>query len=52
MGGGGHFAVHLDRHLCSGVSGPCATFGSPRLHAGEGEEFVVVDMEAWGFSIG
>ena len=49
VGGGGNFAVHLDRNLCRGVSGACATFGSPSLSAGKEDAFVVVEMEVWGF---
>ena len=49
VGGGENFALHLDRHLCAGVSGPCETFGSPSLCSGSRKEFVVIDMEAWGF---
>jgi len=37
VGGGAHFALHLDDHLDRGCSGPCQTFLSPPLARGEGE---------------
>ena len=38
IGGGAHFALHLDDHLDRGCSGPCETFLSPPLARGEGGE--------------
>ena len=38
LGGGAHFALHLDDHLDRGCSGPCETFLSPPLARGEGDE--------------
>ncbi|KAJ7537873.1 hypothetical protein O6H91_11G025600 [Diphasiastrum complanatum] len=48
LGGGGHFALHLDGDLLMGSSGSCATFGNtPLAHS---EEFIVKDVELWGFT--
>ena len=48
MGGGGSFAIYLDKDLCGGTTGPCATFSSPALGP---SRFTVQDMECWGFSV-
>ncbi|MES1913963.1 MAG: hypothetical protein MHM6MM_006104 [Cercozoa sp. M6MM] len=45
MGGGGHFAIYLDRELQHGSSGKCTTFASPPL-AGD-EDFIVNALELW-----
>lgn len=49
LGGGGHFAVYLDRDLFRGSSGECATFASPCL--AEAEDFDCVALELWCFRV-
>lgn len=46
MGGGDHFAFHVDKRLEHGTSGPCPTYGSPQLASAP--DFIVYRMEAWG----
>eukprot|EP00250_Pteridium_aquilinum_P018583 c24128_g1_i1 orf=880-1935(+) len=48
LGGGGHFALHLDEDLLNGSSGACDTFGNPCLATST--EFTVANVELWGFA--
>ncbi|XP_074308731.1 uncharacterized protein LOC141643459 [Silene latifolia] len=48
LGGGRHFALHLDNDLALGSSAASETYGNPCLaHA---EDFTVKDVELWGFA--
>lgn len=47
LGGGSHFALHIDSELLHGSSGECDTFGSSCL--ANSEEFVLKHVELWGF---
>ena len=47
MGGGGAFALYLDKDFLHGVSGPCETFGSDILASSE--DFIISDIEFWVF---
>ncbi|CAM6093346.1 unnamed protein product [Calypogeia fissa] len=48
FGGGGHFALHLDSELLYGSSAACETYGN--LGLATTEDFVVKDVELWGFA--
>lgn len=48
LGGGAHFALHLDEDLLNGSSGACDTFGSPCL--APSNEFSIANVELWGFA--
>ena len=47
LGGGSHFALHMDAELLNGSSGSCETYDSPCL--AHSEEFVLKHVELWGF---
>lgn len=47
LGGGSHFALHVDAELLHGSSGACETYGSPCL--AHSEEFILKHVELWGF---
>ncbi|KAH9605018.1 hypothetical protein KSS87_012897 [Heliosperma pusillum] len=48
LGGGRHFALHLDSDLVLGSSAASETYGNPCLaHA---EDFTVKNVELWGFA--
>jgi hypothetical protein len=45
QGGGGAFAIYLDKDLFHGASGPCPTFGSPTLASAA--DFDCARCELW-----
>lgn len=47
IGGGGHYAITIDRDLLIGSSSFCPTFNSPCLASAE--DFVVKDLQVWVF---
>lgn len=47
LGGGSHFALHVDAELLNGSSGACETYSSPCL--AHSEEFILKHVELWGF---
>lgn len=47
LGGGSHFALHVDAELLNGSSGACETYDSPCL--AHSEEFILKHVELWGF---
>ncbi|KAG0582481.1 hypothetical protein M758_3G062800 [Ceratodon purpureus] len=47
LGGGSHFALHVDAELLNGSSGVCETYDSPCL--AHSEEFILKHVELWGF---
>lgn len=47
LGGGSHFALHVDAELLNGSSGKCETYSSPCL--ANSEEFILKHVELWGF---
>lgn len=47
LGGGSHFALHVDAELLHGSSGTCETYSSPCL--AHSEEFILKHVELWGF---
>lgn len=48
LGGGGHFALHLDEDLLNGSSGACDTFGNHCLATSM--DFTIANVELWGFA--
>ncbi|KAI5063102.1 hypothetical protein GOP47_0021649 [Adiantum capillus-veneris] len=48
LGGGGHFAVHLDEDLLNGSSGACDTYGNECLATSV--DFTISHVELWGFA--
>ena len=45
MGGGGHFGLWLDEVFEYGSSGPCETYGNPRLSSAD--SFRIIRVELW-----
>ncbi|MCO5548079.1 hypothetical protein L7F22_001536 [Adiantum nelumboides] len=48
LGGGGHFALHLDEDLLNGSSGACDTYGNHCLATSV--DFTISHVELWGFA--
>lgn len=48
LGGGGHFALHLDEDLLNGSSGACDTYGNHCLATST--DFTISNVELWGFA--
>lgn len=48
LGGGGHFALHLDEDLLNGSSGVCDTYGNHCLATST--DFTISNVELWGFA--
>lgn len=47
IGGGDHFAIHIDKDLLTCSSGQCETFSSPALVEHGADLFECVDIEIW-----
>lgn len=48
MGGGGSFGFMVQENFTRGTTGPCSTFGNPRLTGDSGGCFQVLDLEVYG----